>query len=360
MIDPELRLAGLAARALFRPSERFFRLVRRLDRRLQGSDVPGLECEQRWVDSLDEAVRVRARVYRRPGRPASSALPGVLFLHGGGYAMGSPEQFAPAYRLLLQTRDCVIVAPAYRKSLEAPYPAALHDCYGSLLWLKRNAAELGVREDQLIVIGQSAGGGLTAAVSLLARERGDVRIAHQLPLYPMIDHRIVTASSRDDDAPLWSSRHNRLAWDLYLRGLPRDGVPAYASPALETDCEGLPPTTTFVGELDPFLDETVAYVENLRAAGVPVELRRYPRCYHGFDIVRPGATLSRQAHQFFCERFALAVDHHFAKQPWPRTRCRCLLQADRLKERLSRSASCDAANTPVRVERIRSDDTSRW
>jgi acetyl esterase/lipase len=314
-IDPELRVPGLVARALFRPSERFFRLVRRLDRRMQGSDVPGLECEQRWVDSLDEGVRVRVRLYRPKDGAGRSGLPGVLFLHGGGYAVGSPEGFAAAYRMLQRTRDCVIVAPDYRKSLEAPYPAALHDCYGTLLWLKANAATLGVREDQLFVMGMSAGGGLTAAVSLLARDRGDVRIAHQLPLYPMIDHRMVTESSRDNDAPLWGSKHNRIAWDLYLAGLSGEDVSAYASPALETDLAALPPTTTFVGDLDPFRDETEVYVEGLRAAGVPVEFRRYPRCYHGFDAVRPGAKVSREANGFLCDRFAHAVDHDFAKQP---------------------------------------------
>jgi acetyl esterase/lipase len=312
-IDPELRLAGLAARVLLRPSERFFRLARRLDRRMHGTDVPGLECEQRWIDSLEDEVRVRVRTYRSPGRPRGPGLPGVLFLHGGGYAIGSPEQFAPVYRMLLQTRECVIVAPDYRKSLEAPYPAAVHDCYGALLWLRAHAAELGVREDQLLVMGMSAGGGLPGGGAPRAGPRRHVRIAHQLPLYPMIDHRMVTDSSRDNDAPVWGSRHNRLAWDLYLRGLGGD-VPKYASPALESDHAGLPPTTTFVGELDPFLDETVAYVEGLRLAGVSVELRRYPGCYHGFDMVRPGARISREANQFLRDRFAFAVDHDFAEQ----------------------------------------------
>jgi acetyl esterase/lipase len=313
--DPELRLAGIAARALLRPSERFFRLARRFDRRMRGSDVSDLECEQRWVDSLDEGVRVRVRCYRRPDGSERSDLPGVLFLHGGGYAFGSPEQFATVYRLLLSTRDCVVVAPDYRKSLEAPYPAALHDCYGTLLWLKGHAAELGVRDDQLLVVGMSAGGGLTAAVSLLARDRGEIRIAHQMPLYPMIDHRMITESSRDNDAPVWGSRHNRIAWDLYLGPLARGAVPKYASPSLETDFGGLPSTTSFVGELDPFLDETVAYADALRAAGVPVELRRYAGCYHGFDAIRPGAKVSRDANRFLCDRFGFAVDHDFAKQP---------------------------------------------
>jgi len=314
-IDPELRSAGLAARALFRPSKGVFRIARRLDRRMRGRDVPGLECEQRWVDSLDEGVRVRVRTYRPPGRSRGARLPGVLFLHGGGYAMGSPEQFASTYRMLMRTRDCVIVAPDYRKSLEAPYPAAVNDCYGSLVWLKANASHLDVREDQLLVMGTSAGGGLTAAVSLMARDRNEVRIAHQFPLYPMIDHRMVTESSKDNDAPLWSSRHNRIAWDLYLGDLPADAVPRYASPALETDYSDLPPTTTFVGDLDPLLDEIVAYVEGLRAADVPVEFRRYPRCYHGFDAIRPGAEVSRKANAFLRDQFAFAVEHSFAKQP---------------------------------------------
>jgi acetyl esterase/lipase len=313
-IDPELRLVGFAARLLLRPSERFFRFARRFDGWTRGSDLPGLECGQRWVDSLDAGVRVRVRTYQPPARPGRSRLPGVLFLHGGGYAIGSPEQFGSVYPMLMGTRDCVVVAPDYRKSLEAPYPAAVHDCYGALLWLKEHAAELGVRADQLFVMGMSAGGGLTAAVSLMARDRGDVRIAHQLPLYPMIDHRMVTESSRDNDAPVWGSRHNRIAWDLYLGGRAGDDVPKYASPALETDLAGLPPTTTFVGELDPFLDETVAYVEGLRAAGVPVELRRYPGCYHGFDAIRPGAKVSREANGFLRDRFAFAVDHDFAEQ----------------------------------------------
>jgi acetyl esterase/lipase len=131
----------------------------------------------------------------------------------------------------------------------------------------------------------------------------------------MIDHRMITASSRDNDAPLWGSKHNRLAWDLYLAGLAADRVPAYASPALETDYSGLPPTATFVGELDPFLDETTAYVEALRAAGVAVACRQYPGCFHGFDAIRPGARVSRAANDFLCEQFGLAVDQSFAKHP---------------------------------------------
>ncbi len=308
MIHPELRRAGTVGKLLFRPSAGFFRLARRLGRRTNGQSVPGLDCDERYIDSLDEGVQVRVRIYRPPSPSTPGPLPGVLFLHGGGYAIANPESFAFTYQQLIGTRDCVIVAPDYRKSLEAPYPAAVDDCYATLLWLKKNAAELGVREDQLIVAGASAGGGLTAAVSLMARDRGEVRIAHQMPLYPMIDDRMTSESMRDNDAPLWSARHNRVAWGLYLGGLSGDQVPKYAAAARETDYTGLPPTTTFVGDLDPFRDETVAYVDALRAAGVPVELRIFEGCYHGFDLIQTDSTPARAANEWLCEQFAAAVD----------------------------------------------------
>jgi len=308
MIDPELRVAGSVAKVFFRPSAGFFRLARRLGKRMNGQNIPGLDCGERWIESIDEGVQVRVRIYRPPSPSTRGPLPGVLFLHGGGYAMASPEAFASTYRLLVRTRDCVIVSPDYRKSVEAPYPAAVNDCYATLLWLKKSAADLGVRDDRLIVVGGSAGGGLTAAVTLMARDRGEVRVAHQMPLYPMIDDRMTTESMRENDAPVWSARHNRVAWDLYLGGLSGDEVPPYAAPARANDYTGLPPTTTFVGSLDPFRDETLEYVTRLRAAGVPVELRVFEGCYHGFDLILPDSKVGRAANDFLCDQFAAAVD----------------------------------------------------
>ncbi len=308
MIHPELRRAGTFAKLLFRPSAWFFRLARRMGRRSDGEDVPGLDGDERTVESLDEGVSVRVRIFRPKAPSSDGPLPGVLFLHGGGFAMGNPEMFGSSFQTLLDERDCVIVAPDYRKSVDVPYPAALHDCYGTLLWMKKNAAELGIREDQLIVIGGSAGGGLTASVTLMARDRGDVRIAYQLPLYPMIDDRMTSDSMRDNDAPVWSVKHNRVAWGLYLGGLSGDEVPKYAAVARESDYAGLPPTATFVGDLDPFLDETLAYVEALRAAGVPVECRVFEGCYHGFDLLDENTTPAREANAWLRAHFAAAVD----------------------------------------------------
>jgi acetyl esterase/lipase len=314
-IDPELRMAGRLSQLLLRPSERFFRFARRMSARAAGGDVPGLDCDERHIPSLDEGVDVRVRVYRSKSSPASDGVPGVLFLHGGGYAFGAPELNGPLYETLIGLRDCVVVAPDYRKSLDAPYPAALNDGYATLLWLRDHAGALGVRDDQLIVMGRSAGGGLTAAITLMARDRGDVSVAFQLPLYPMIDDRNTTDSAQNNDAPVWNEKHNLLGWGLYLGGLSGSAVPKYAAPARETDYANLPPTATFVGDLDPFRDETIQYVENLRAGGVPVAFRLFPGCYHGFDAIRSGAKIAREANAFVNEQFAAAVDEHFAPQP---------------------------------------------
>ena len=352
MIDPELRVMGIVARVAMRPSAWFFRLAHKLGQRSAGKNVKGLDCDERRIPSLDAGPLVRVRIYRPQGSSQETALPGVLFLHGGGYALGNPEGFGDVYQMLIETRSCVIIAPDYRKSFDAPYPAAVNDCYAALLFMKENAASLGVRDDQLIVIGQSAGGGLAAAVSLMARDRGDVRIAFQLPLYPMIDDRMITESARDNDAPVWSARHNRLGWDLYLGGLSGDRVPKYAAPARESDLSKLPPTATFVGDLDPFRDEPVNYVEGLRAAGVPAAFRLFEGCYHGFDLIAPKSRVGREAADFVREHFAHAEKLPVvrvgpeceADEPLPNVLGRCDVQPGRRRDALQLRVAVDVAH----------------
>jgi acetyl esterase/lipase len=228
--------------------------------------------------------------------------------------MAVPELFAETYKRLIQASNCVFVAPDYRLSIDEPYPAALEDSYEALLWMKDHAEELGIRDDQLMVGGESAGGGLTAALSLYTRDRGEVKIAFQMPLYPMIDDRMITESAGENNAPLWSSDSNRWAWKLYLGGLFGKNVPAYAAAARATDYQNLPPTLTFVGDLEPFRDETLQYVRKLREAGVPVDFEIYKGCYHGFDIINPKAEVSKRATTFFIKAFKYAVEHYFAEQ----------------------------------------------
>ena len=145
-------------------------------------------------------------------------VPGVLWLHGGGFLTGMPEMvhFSPAHII---KNDCVIVSPDYTLSSKKPYPAALLDCYAALLWMVKNADSLGIDSERIYVGGESAGGGLCVSVCMLAKRLGCVNIACQMPLYPMLDDRMESASMKDNDAPVWNENRNSQAWALYLRGL---------------------------------------------------------------------------------------------------------------------------------------------
>lgn len=141
-----------------------------------------------------------------------------------------------------------------------------------------------------------------------------MNIAFQMPLYPMIDDRMISESARDNDSPVWNSGLNQYAWKLYLGELYGKDVPADAAGARATDYSNLPPTVTFVGDLEPFRDGTIHYVNRLIAAGVRVEFELYKGCYHGFDIICPRAEVSKKAVSFLMRCFKYAVDHYFAEQ----------------------------------------------
>lgn len=278
----------------------------RLQRVSGPARTDGLQVSEVHVPSTSGGPSVRAKVYR----PAAvhEPLPGLLYLHGGAYRAGIPEASHWLIKRFVDTRPCVVVAPDYRLSPQAPYPAGFDDSYDTLLWLRDHAGELGVRPDALIVGGHSAGGGMTAAVTLKARDTGAVDVAFQMPFYPMIDDRLQTVSARFE-SPLYSATQNAQAWDLYLRGLhaAAEPVPAYAAPARATEHAGLPPTLTFVGGIDPFRDETIAYVKALRAAGVPVTFRVFDGCFHGFDIFA-ATSVAREAARFQFDGFADLYD----------------------------------------------------
>ena len=230
--------------------------------------------------------------------------PGVLWIHGGGYLFGMKEMVYMSRALdLVRKFGAVVVSPGYTLSFRRPYPAAAEDCYGALVWLKENARPLGVREDLLAVGGESAGGGLTAAVCMMARDTGDVRVGFQMPLYPMLDN-AETWSSRDNHGKIWNTRRNRAGWAFYLRGDAKKEVSSYAAPARQTNYANLPPCYTFVGDGEPFTAETLQYVENLKKAGVEAKADVYPTDVHAFDILYPDLELSRRAAEKFSAAFA--------------------------------------------------------
>ncbi len=314
MIRPELRAAGAVIR-FFLPvfTRRTFRLAGVLVRFIKGRCRSRLRYEQRYIPRANGSA-LRLCVYS-PLSPRPD-VPGLLWLHSGGYALGAPEQEERLIRRFIEAGGCVVVAPDYRLSTDAPYPAALEDGYAALLWLKAHGGEYGVRADQLMVGGASAGGGLTAAVALYARDHGEAAVAFQMPLYPMLDDRMRTASMAGNDAPAWNARSNDAAWRLYLGPLFGGAqVPAYAAPARAEDLAGLPPACSFVGGVDPFRDETVAYFDRLRECGTAAEVRVFDGCFHGFDVICPRSRAAREAVGFLLDRFRYAAGHCFAQQP---------------------------------------------
>ncbi|MGL4654677.1 MAG: alpha/beta hydrolase [Sarcina sp.] len=275
-------------------------------------NLEGLEYEEKYILRKDKKNNLKLCIYKDKNKKENA--PCVLWMHGGGYGIGTPEQSIITYKQLIDVSGCVVIAPEYTLSIEEPYPAALEDCYESLLWIKNNAKELGIRDDQIMIGGESAGGGLTAALSLYARDKKEVNIAFQMPLYPMIDYRMCTESAQNNNTPIWNSKRNEEGWKLYLGNLYEKEVPEYASPSLAKDYSNLPATLSFIGDLEPFRDETIEYIENLKNANVPVMFEMYKGCYHGFDRVCPDAKISKDATQFFLDSFKYAVENYFAKQ----------------------------------------------
>ena len=259
--------------------------------------------------------RIRIRIIRPIGEPPEKSA-GVPWIHGGGYQHGSSRDVYVTRALSLTVKfGAVVVSPDYRLSRKHPFPAGLHDCYAALLYIKEHAEELGIRDDQIMVGGESAGGGMAAALCMLAKDIGSVNIAFQMPLYPMLDDRD-TETSRDNHAPNWNTKRNHKAWKRYLRDAwGTDLVSPYAAPARREDVSGLPPCYTYVGAIEPFCRETVDYVERLKQAGIEAEADVYPDWFHAYDLIFPMKKVSREAIGKFEQHFAYALAHYFAPQP---------------------------------------------
>jgi acetyl esterase/lipase len=246
--------------------------------------------EDRAVPGPAGAPDISVRVYRPVN--ASGTLPGVYYIHGGGMVLGDVEGESAVAEQVCEQVGAVVVSVEYRLAPEDPHPAQAEDCYAGLVWMARNAAELGFDPDRLAVYGGSAGGGLTIAMVLLARDRGFPAIRFQMPIYPMIDHTNETPSSQEiTDIGIWDRAANIEAWDWYLGGGKPDH---YAAPALAEDLSGLPPAFIDVGTCDMFRDEDIAFAMRLMQAGVPTELHVNPGAYHASEVLAPQAALSRR------------------------------------------------------------------
>lgn len=258
------------------------------------SAVP-LDVRDLTIPGPSAAPDIPVRVYAPSGR--DSLLPGLLYIHGGGFVMGSVGGFdAEATRISAEV-GAVVVSVEYRLAPENPFPAGLDDCYAALTWVAAHAGELGIDPERLGVGGESAGGGLSAAVALLARDRGGPRLCFQYLGIPELDDRLGTPSMLAfDDTPVISRPYVELSWDYYLGKGKRGGpdVSPYAAPARAQDLSGLPPAYVTACEFDPLRDEGITYAQRLQQAGVPTELHLYPGTFHGSTPYVPDTAVSRR------------------------------------------------------------------
>ena len=251
---------------------------------------PNVAHEDRLVPGPEGAPDVPVRVYRPVNALDGAALPGIYFIHGGGMILGDVEAENYSAEQICEQVGAVVVSVEYRLAPEHPHPAPAEDCYAGLCWMARNAGELGFDPARLAVYGGSAGGGLTLATTLLARDRGFPAICFQMPIYPMIDDTNETPSSHEiTDIGVWDRAANIEAWQWYLGGGKPD---QYAAPARAEDLSGLPPAFIDVGTVDLFRDEDIAFAMRLMQAGVPTELHVSPGAYHASENFAPQAALS--------------------------------------------------------------------
>ena len=253
-------------------------------------EYPNVTKEDRTVPGPAGEPDITVRIYRPAGVPGP--LPGVYYIHGGGMVRGGVELEDDSASLICDRVGAVVVSVEYRLAPEHPYPAPVEDCYAGLVWMAENAAELNVDPERLAIYGVSAGGGLTIATALLARDRGGPALSFMMPIYPMLDDRNETPSSYEiTDVGIWDCAANIEAWEWYLGGKEAD---QYAAPARAEDLSGLPPTFIDVGTVDLFRDEDITFAQRLMRAGVPTELHVYPGSYHASEKYSPDAALSRR------------------------------------------------------------------
>lgn len=244
-------------------------------------------------------------------RNATGPLPCIYHIHGGGYVGGAAAQLEPLHRPAAFDLNCVIVSVDYRLAPEHPFPAGIEDCYAGLAWTFANASELGIDRNRVGVMGESAGGGLAAALTLLARDRGEYRLTFQHLIYPMLDDRTCVAAEPNPVAGefIWTAHNNRFGWTSLLGHEPgRPDVSPYAAAARATDLCGLPPAFIACPTLDLFIDEDIAYAARLARAGVAVELYVYPGGFHGFDIFGGDAPISVRAREHSREALRRALN----------------------------------------------------
>jgi acetyl esterase/lipase len=283
---PELQtIARFLPRGVGKPW--LVRLLRRLP--MPSRKLPdGISVTER---QLQGAVSVRVI----GASPDGTKRPVILWIHGGGYIIGSAKQDDWVCARFAQRLNAIVVSVEYRLAPEHPFPAPLEDCFSAYEFILREAESLGVDPTKIIIAGQSAGGGLAAALALLLHDRGCAKPLLQLLVYPMLDDRTVLRPTNSKMFRLWDQASNKLGWSYYLGKEPGDpSVPDHAAPARREDFSGLPTAWLGVGTHDLFYEEDLLYVKKLREANVSVTLEVVEGAFHGFDAASPSAEVSER------------------------------------------------------------------
>ncbi len=256
----------------------------------------GVGWDDRWIPGPTGAPEVGVRVYRPDGADgADGALPGVLYIHGGGFCVGDLETEHLGIAQTAVAADAVVVSVDYRLAPEHPFPSGIEDCYAALAWMTKNASELGIDAERVAVMGGSAGGGLAAGVALMARDRSGPSLCFQVLNIPELDDRLETPSMKQfTDTPLWNRPNAIVSWRYYLGEMLGGDVSPYAAPARAEDLRGLPPAYISTMEYDPLRDEGLVYAMRLLEQGVSVELHQFPGTFHGSSLIRD-AEVSRRS-----------------------------------------------------------------
>jgi acetyl esterase/lipase len=254
---------------------------------VQAAPIAKLPVDERWLMVPADVGDVQVRIVRPPG--TEGALPVILYMHGGGWVLGNAGTHDRLVRELACGADAALAFVEYDRSPEARYPIAIEQGYATARWIAREGAAHGLDPERMAIAGDSVGGNMTAAITLMAQERGDVRFVHQSMYYPVTDAAMDTGSyERFAEGYFLSAKSMAWFWDCYCPQLERRAEP-YASPlrAGDAQLDGLPPALVIVDEADVLRDEGEAYAARLRAAGVAVTTVRYDGITHDFMMLNP-------------------------------------------------------------------------
>ena len=286
-IHPELQqVARKAPKITYSNKNLWF--MNGLMRLLPAAKVPqDIAIENVFIPAQDERAKIRLQIYKQ--KFVTAPTPGLLWLHGGGYVMGNPEQDDGSCVQYVRELGITVISVAYRCAPKHPFPAGLEDSYAALKWVASHSQQLGGDEKRIAVGGASAGGGLAASLVHLAHDRREVKPVFQLLVYPMLDDRTALRSEIDDSNHIaWNLKSNRFGWESYLgKKCGVEDMPEYSVPARRKDLSGLPPAWIGVGTADLFYDEDTAYAQRLNECGVKCENYIVSGAFHGFDVFDP-------------------------------------------------------------------------